>query len=193
MRFPWIIRSNWRVGGSLVAFALCLFSAPSAHAVNFFGGDLVNARTNPVPHERASEVPLEGLGAPRIQRLVGDLRSIMLANLGIGLAAPQIGVPLRVIVVMKTRTKAGALIPLRNRGIAMINPTLKILDPTRRSFIEGCLSLPFFYKLVSRPSSINVVYSDERGAMQNRDFDDYTATIVQHEIDHLDGRLISDD
>ena len=74
----------------------------------------------------------------------------------------------------------------------MINPEIVAMGEELRSHEEGCLSIPEFYAEIERPSEITVRYVDRDGAQQEKDFDGLLATVIQHEVDHLDGKLFID-
>jgi peptide deformylase len=121
-----------------------------------------------------------------IRRLMDDMLETMYAAPGIGLAAPQVGKPVRVIVV-DIADKDETPRPYR-----MVNP--KIVDASKDLRIEneGCLSVPDFYADVERADSITVEYQDESGAEQILEVDGMLATCIAHEIEHLDGVLFVD-
>lgn len=106
---------------------------------------------------------------------------------GLGLAAVQLGVLRRMIVL---DTVKGEDVP-RN-PIVLINPEILSSGPTPRLHEEGCLSIPQMYAEVERPAVVRVRYVDMEGKQQERDFADLQSTVVQHEIDHLDGILFID-
>jgi peptide deformylase len=135
-----------------------------------------------VLHERAREV---GAVTPDIDRLVDDLIETMYAAPGVGLAAPQVGVPLRVFVV---DISVG-----RNPSdlIVMINPELVERDGMQLEE-EGCLSLPGFNATVVRPSRVVVKGLDRTGREQRLEGTDLLARAFQHEMDHLDGTVFVD-
>ncbi len=125
--------------------------------------------------------------APEIRCLVEDLLETMYEAPGIGLAAPQIGVGLRVAVTdTRWRVEEGVRDPK-----IWINPTI-----TRREgeveFEEGCLSVPGVYEKVRRAASITAAWEDLDGNRHTADFEDFAAVALQHEFDHLDGRLFID-
>jgi peptide deformylase len=119
-------------------------------------------------------------------RLVADLFETMYDARGIGLAAPQVDVSLRVIVV--DPRPAGAE---DGRALALVNPEVVAYDGSS-VFEEGCLSVPGIYAEVRRPERVRVRYQDEAGAPREEDFDGLMARVVQHEIDHLEGTLFVD-
>jgi peptide deformylase len=137
---------------------------------------------------------------PRLKKVAGALPDIsdevrvladdMLATMydapGIGLAAPQIGVSRRLIVLDATQ-KDEAPAPL-----VMVNPEVILESDERSVYEEGCLSIPEQYADVERPAEVRVRWLDLNGSVQERDFAGLWATCVQHEIDHLDGVLFID-
>jgi peptide deformylase len=133
-------------------------------------------------HEKARVV--DGI-TPDIHRLVDDMIETMYAAPGVGLAAPQIGVPLRIFVtdISVGRDPDGLIV--------MINPEFVELDGTQLEE-EGCLSVPGFNATVMRPSHAIVKGLDRRGAEQQREGNGLLARAFQHEMDHLDGTLFVD-
>ena len=122
----------------------------------------------------------------RIRRLMDDMLETMYAAPGIGLAAPQVGEALRVIVVDVSQ-KDGDRAPLR-----MVNPEIVAASADRMPYEEGCLSLPEHYAEVTRPRQVRVRYLDETGAVRELDAEGLLAVCVQHEMDHLEGTLFVD-
>ena len=118
-----------------------------------------------------------------VRRLVDDMFETMYEAPGIGLAAIQVDVPLRVITIDVSAE--------RNEPIALINP--QVIE-TRGTLVteEGCLSVPGFYDKVDRAEWIRYQALDMDGKPYEREADDLLAVCVQHEIDHLDGRLFVD-
>ena len=104
---------------------------------------------------------------------------------GIGLAAPQVGSLLRVVVIDLQRDDTRA-------PIALINPEIVAQSPELATREEGCLSLPGQYADVTRPARVRVRYLDESGAKREVEGEDLLAACLQHEIDHLDGVLFVD-
>jgi peptide deformylase len=121
-----------------------------------------------------------------IRRLMDDMLETMYGANGIGLAAPQVGRPLRVIVV-DIADKDDAPAPRR-----MVNPRIVAASPELRVTNEGCLSVPEFYADVERADRITVAYQDENGEPRTLEADGLLATCVAHEIEHLDGVLFVD-
>ena len=120
------------------------------------------------------------------RRLMDDMLETMYAAPGIGLAAPQVGVLKRVIVV-DIATEDEDPTPIR-----MANPELISVSDDDASYNEGCLSLPEHYADVVRPAAIRVRYLDENDELREMDADGLLATCIQHEMDHLDGILFVD-
>jgi peptide deformylase len=122
----------------------------------------------------------------RIRRLLDDMLETMYAAPGIGLAAPQVGEALRVVVV-DIAQKDGVRAPLR-----MVNPEIIWASEDRVPYEEGCLSLPEHYADVTRPRQVRVRYLDETGAAHELEAEGLLAVCVQHELDHLEGTLFVD-
>jgi peptide deformylase len=118
-----------------------------------------------------------------IRRLIDDMLETMYAAPGIGLASIQVNVPKRVIVVDITED--------RSEPLALINPEILSKDGIEE-MDEGCLSVPGVYETVQRADSIRVRYLDRDGNTVERDADGLLAVCIQHEIDHLDGKLFVD-
>ncbi len=115
-----------------------------------------------------------------IRALLDDLMETMYAGEGLGLAAIQIGVPKRVIVV-------DAPAPLK-----LVNPEILWFSPERIVYEEGCLSFPEYFADVERASTVRVRYLDENGETQEIEALETLAICLQHEVDHLDGKLFVD-
>ena len=131
--------------------------------------------------------PVEKPNDPAILMLIDDMIETMRDAPGIGLAAPQVHVPLRVVVyfVPEGRDENGAGWPLT----ALINPVIEVLDSTLETGTEGCLSLPGMAGPVSRPAKVRVRALAPDGSKLDYEAEGYHARVVQHECDHLDGIL----
>jgi peptide deformylase len=145
---------------------------------------------HPVLMRRAD--PVADPASPEIRRLVGDMLETMVDANGAGLAAPQVHVPLRVVVFQapaeRTPPEAErfeASAPLT----VLINPEIDILGPERESGWEGCLSVPGLRGLVERAAHIRYRGIDHEGHRIERVARGFHARVVQHECDHLDGVL----
>ena len=130
-----------------------------------------------------------------IEHLGGLLRNMQdtLADSGgIGLAAPQIGVGLRVAIIdLPGGPSRYGEVP-RIPCTAFINPEISVLDPASAGYWEGCLSVPGLRGFVERPQSVRVRALNADGDAIEHQFDGFAATVVQHELDHLDGTLYID-
>ncbi len=128
---------------------------------------------------------------PEISRDIAALADDMLETMydapGIGLAAPQVGVLRRVLVMDCVKDPM-----LPPRPMVLVNPVVIWSSEDRASYDEGCLSIPDQYAEVTRPASVRVRWMGLDGAMVEEAFDGLWATCVQHEIDHLDGKLFID-
>ena len=122
---------------------------------------------------------------PELRRLAEDMLETMYDAPGIGLAAPQVGVTKRLIVM--DCIKDGPAEP-----IVLFNPQVIWSSEDLSTYEEGCLSIPDQYAEVKRPAEVQVRWMDLDGAEQERQFAGLWATCVQHEIDHLDGKLFID-
>ncbi len=121
-----------------------------------------------------------------IRRLMDDMLETMYAAPGVGLAAPQVGISKRVIVVDVART-GDAPEPMQ-----MANPEIIEASSERSTVEEGCLSLPEHFAEVKRPERVRIRYLDRENEIREQDMDGFLATCIQHEMDHLDGILFVD-
>jgi peptide deformylase len=124
-----------------------------------------------------------------ILKLLDDMVDTMNHARGIGLAAPQVGINKRVLVI----DVGDRPYPAQNIGLLkIINPKIISFSEEKTELEEGCLSLPEMDCLIFRPEQIVVEYTDENNKMQNLTANGILAKCFQHEIDHLDGKLIFD-
>ena len=120
-----------------------------------------------------------------LKTLTDDMFETMHSVNGIGLAATQIGVAKQVAVI--------DISPEKNEPLVIVNPAIQILDPSKtEDYDEGCLSVPGFFEKISRPSDIKLTYQDLDGKKQEIKPDGLLTKVVQHELDHLNGRLFVD-
>lgn len=155
---------------------------------------------NPVLRARAKDVPVEQLATPELQQLIAKMTDAMRKAPGVGLAAPQLGVSMRVLVLEDRAELQASLtpaelaerervpVPLR----VFINPTLKPIGEERVTFFEGCLSVSGYAALVERWREVEVSGLDEKGQPVTWRVKGWPARILQHEVDHLDGTLYLD-
>jgi peptide deformylase len=120
-----------------------------------------------------------------LRQLAADMLETMYDAPGVGLAAPQVGVTKRLIVM--DCIKDGPPEPL-----ALLNPKVVWASEDQTIYEEGCLSIPDIYNDITRPMAVKVRWLDLDGQEQERQFEGLWATCVQHEIDHLDGKLFID-
>jgi peptide deformylase len=154
----------------------------------------------PVLRETARPLTREEILGEEIQRLIRDMRETMHDAPGVGLAAPQVGLPLQIAVIedreelLKT-VPAQELAEKERRAVpfhAIINPRITSSANEKAVFYEGCLSLAGFSAVVPRARSVHVEYLNERGEPCSVDAAGWYARILQHEIDHLRGTLYLD-
>jgi len=122
-----------------------------------------------------------------LRALADDMLETMYAAPGIGLAAPQVGVLDRLIVLDCEKGEDAT-----PRPTVMFNPVVTAVSDEMNVYEEGCLSIPEQYADVTRPAEVEVTWIDRDGRAQKETFDGLWATCVQHEIDHLDGKLFID-
>ena len=132
--------------------------------------------------------PVQAFGTPELHELVQDLLDTMEAANGAGLAAPQIGVDLQLVVFGFSRNERYPDAPPVPRTV-IVNPVIEPLGETEESGWEGCLSVPGLRGLVPRWSRIRYSGFDPSGAPIEREAEGFHARVVQHECDHLIGRL----
>lgn len=151
-------------------------------------------QAHPALHTAAEEVPYEDITTPRIQKVIADMRAVLHdwkseGFVGVAIAAPQIGVPLRIFLVDDmSEQRETPRIP----SLIAINP--KIIKTSKKKLLleEGCLSVPDHYGAVERAERARIRAYDERGNEYEHGGSGLLAQIFQHEIDHLDGILFVD-
>jgi peptide deformylase len=132
--------------------------------------------------------PVEAFGTPQLRELIADMRDTMAKLNGAGLAAPQIGVPLRVVifgVARNPRYPDAEEVP----DTVLINPVITPLGDELEEAWEGCLSVPGMRGVVPRFRRVRYRGFDESGLALDRSVEGFHARVVQHECDHLDGIL----
>jgi peptide deformylase len=141
--------------------------------------------TLPDPLLRVTSTPIQSIDAD-VKRLAADMLETMYDAPGIGLAAIQVGAPKRLVVLDLADDGED------KRPMVLINPRIVSLGNEMRVYEEGCLSLPDVRIEIERPSTVRLAYQDLDGAAHEIDADGLLATAIQHEADHLDGKLIID-
>lgn len=154
----------------------------------------------PVLRSRAEEVPKEKIHTPEFQALIKTMVETMREAPGVGLAAPQIGIPWRLIVLedradlvkklSSGEQKERERTPFDTR--VFVNPTMRLLGEEKVTFFEGCLSVKGFVAMVDRFREVEVTGLDENGEPHSFHAVGWPARIFQHEMDHLDGTLYID-
>ena len=131
-----------------------------------------------------------------LTRFIEALRVTMHEAPGVGLAAPQVGVPLRIAVIEDPAPVPEEVRLARGRVPqpfrVLVNPTYEAVGAARAAFFEGCLSVPGWQAVVTRPAEVRLRGEDEYGRPVDEGFSGWPARIVQHETDHLDGVLYLD-
>ena len=149
---------------------------------------------------KAEDVPKETIATPEFQALVAKMIDTMRKAPGVGLAAPQIGVPLRVLVLEDREELMASLTPAEKQErerVAVpvrvfINPTLTPQSEEKVTFFEGCLSVAGYAGLVERWREVEVSGLDEKGQAVTWRVKGGPARLLQHEVDHLEGTLYID-
>ena len=141
--------------------------------------EIVKGKTNPILRAKSKPVPVI---TKKILKLIKDMEPTMFKANGIGLAAPQIGLNLRLALCILDR----------DRVVPMINPEILWKSKEAETYEEGCLSLPGIWKATERSLGIQVKYLDRKGQVNVLKLTDLNARVVQHEVDHLNGILFVD-
>jgi len=139
----------------------------------------------PDPRLRLVSKPVNEID-DEVRSLVADMFQTMYAAPGIGLAAIQVGIPQRVVTLDLAKKDDS------KKPQVVINPEILWSSEERGTYEEGCLSIPEVYEEVERPAQVKVRFTDLEGAVHEVDADGLLATCLQHEIDHLNGRLFID-
>ncbi len=141
---------------------------------------------HPDPHLKKAASPVSDL-TDELRSLADDMLATMYDAPGIGLAAPQVGVLSRLIVLDCVKEEGGTPRPL-----VMFNPQVVASSDDLNTYEEGCLSIPEQFGDVTRPASVEARWIDRDGKERHEEFSGLWATCVQHEIDHLNGKLFID-
>ena len=140
-----------------------------------------------VPDETLKKIsePIEKVGVSE-KKLINDLFETMYNSKGIGLAAVQVGILKRILVIdVSTKNE-------KKNPLSFINPIIKKVSDETSIYEEGCLSIPNTFIEIERPKICEIEYIDINGKKQNLQCDGLLSTCLQHEINHLDGKLIID-
>mgnify|MGYP006140706607 FL=1 len=143
----------------------------------------LNILEYPNPRLRIKAAPVKVVD-DKIRRLIDDMFETMAVANGIGLAASQVDVHQRVIVMDLVEDSAGPRV--------FINPEIEVIEPEMTPYEEGCLSVPGFYEPVDRPTHVIIRALDRDGNAFEEEAHGLLAVCIQHEIDHLEGKLFVD-
>jgi len=157
-----------------------------AHSIAYIVRMKRNILLHPDPRLKKVAKPVDDL-TDELRALADDMLQTMYEAPGIGLAAPQVGNLNRLIVLDCVKEEGE-----KPRPLIMFNPLIKASSDEQNTYEEGCLSLPDLYADVTRPKVVDVEWIDRDGKLQTETFDGLWATCVQHEIDHLNGKLFID-
>ena len=141
--------------------------------------------TLPAPVLREVSTPVARVDDD-VRALLSDMFETMYDAPGIGLAAVQVGITKRIITIDIAREGED------KKPMVFINPEILWSSDELSLYEEGCLSIPQYYEEVERPAKVRVRYQDEKGEAREMEADGLLATCLQHEIDHLEGRLFID-
>ena len=141
--------------------------------------------TLPDPLLRKASAPVERVD-DELRRLADDMLETMYAAPGVGLAAVQVGRPIRMLVLDTAKDEAPP------QPMVLVNPEIVTLGGELVPHEEGCLSIPDVRIDIERPGALVVRYVDRDGALREMPAEGLLATVIQHEVDHLNGRLIID-
>jgi peptide deformylase len=147
---------------------------------------------HPVLRAPTRELSKKEILSDETKRLVSDMVETMHEYSGVGLAAPQIHEPLRLCVIEFDAQDARYALDVQQPLLVVFNAKIHVLDETPFGFWEGCLSVPGLRGYVERPRKIRVDYLDETATARTIMAEDFLATVLQHELDHIDGRLYVD-
>jgi peptide deformylase len=143
---------------------------------------------HPVLRQKCETIDPDTITGPEVQGLIRDMFETMAEYSGVGLAAPQVHQPVRLVIAGGEVDDEG-----RSRIRVLINPEITVLDEEDRlGMFEGCLSVPGMRGWVDRPASVQVSAWNEKGEKLDFDLEGFPAVVIQHECDHLDGILYVD-
>ena len=172
---------------------------PRVYPMRLYGDPVLRRKARPLSPGAPLTVP--GFLPQTLREVADTMLETMFEQRGVGLAAPQIGLPVRLFVAVEyeddEEENEGQGRPLRSRVLrehVMLNPVIRPLNKKRdSSYQEGCLSIPGIYEEgVPRSRQISVSYTDLEGQPRTLEAEDFLARVFQHELDHLDGVLFLD-
>ena len=143
------------------------------------------------PVLRSPTHPIENIQSPAIQQLIDNLIHTAVETNGVGIAAPQVSESLQLFIVASRPNLRYLHAPVM-APTPMINPQIVAFSDETAMGWEGCLSVPGMRGLVERSREIEIVYTDRHGEQQQKVFTDFVARIIQHEYDHINGKVFLD-
>ncbi len=162
-------------------------------------------KESPVLREISKSVPVEKINTPKTKKVIKDMKNALASqDDGVAIAAPQIGVPLRIFIVSKRveeimfeeknkgKDEGGKPTAKNFQDAVFINPVIKKLSKEKNTVEEGCLSVRYLYGKVERSKKVFIEAYDEKGKKFSSGGSGLIAQIFQHEVDHLDGILFID-
>jgi peptide deformylase len=147
---------------------------------------------HPVLREKCRDLSPKEIRSPEVKRLVQDMFDTMDEYGGVGLAAPQVHEPVRLAVIAFEEENDRYEVKKPQGPLVVFNARVSVLDDERSGFWEGCLSVPGMRGYVERPRKVRVDYVDENAEKRSLEAEGFLATVLQHELDHLDGVLYVD-
>jgi len=147
---------------------------------------------HPILRQKAKTLTNSEILSDDIKRLIEDMKETMAEYHGIGLAAPQVHQSVQLALIgfsdENDRYPEEDPIPIH----VLINPVITVLDPAEQCYWEGCLSVPGLRGLVCRPQKVKIDYLNENAEKKTIEAEGFLATVIQHELDHLNGTLYVD-
>ncbi len=155
---------------------------------------LIVQQGDPVLREMAQSVPVKDITGTKIKKILSDMKEALASQKdGVAIAAPQIGIPMRIFVVSGSVLKSIDKDKYSNgKDLVFINPEITRLSKDKTTLEEGCLSVRWLYGKIKRSEKATVTAYDEEGKKFERGGSGLLAQIFQHETDHLDGILFTD-
>lgn len=147
---------------------------------------------NPILRQVAEDLSIEEVHSEETKTLIADMFETMQEAQGIGLAAPQIGVSKKIAIIEVPSENDRYPGSEQSDQFIIINPKIEYLTEEQQGFWEGCLSVPGLRGFVERPSKIRVNYLDHEAKAKSIELEGFLATVFQHELDHLFGKIYVD-
>lgn len=170
---------------------MSLVKIENPYKENAFQGDIRDIALLGDPILRQQAQTVTDVHIPHVRQTIADMHKTLSISHGVGIAAPQIAVSLRIVIIASRPTPRYPTAPEMS-PVVMINPKYEIVDPQLKKDWEGCLSIPGIRARVARYLAIRVNYQDEQGKQRQKLLEDFPARIFQHEFDHLNGLVYLD-